>query len=292
MDLISPHIPDPIDLNALRTLYSSNRALKQRQIYVFNEVESILDHPTLPGELAINTTEKETIDLYCEYRAWISFSEALNRIWTTVELHKKDVNNSLELREFNIGFSNSSTIPNLHYANMALLLSYLVAIGVIPIRKNERENWFLVRQDSSYRAYAKGDYVQKLRLSTSSKNWHELIIALSQRMAIETQSDLPIDKVDCVRKARNYLHYSLLSSSSLLAQIGELYYGKCLSVSKQLCSAVFNILTSDIGLQSQNQSEKRFQQLMPECSNLITRYSNSASIITLQRKVPCLANLP
>ena len=245
----------------------------------------------MPGAFAITPDDKDLMDLYCRYRSWISFSEGLNRIWTTVEMHKQISDNGLKCDKFGIWFSNSSTIPNLHYANVAFLVSYLTALGVVPVRKG-RDDLFLIRQKSSFRGYKKGDYIRQLLGKASKENWHENLISVTKKIASETGSSLPLDNVDCVRKARNYLDYALLASSTPFSQIGEMYYGKCLSVSADLASAVFSVLSSELDIKSQNSSEGRFNQLLPVCSDLIKKYKTSNHIITLEREVPCLAYLP
>ena len=64
----------------------------------------------------------------------------------------------------------------------------------------------------------------------SKENWHESLISVTKKIASETGSSPPLDNVDCVRKARNYLDYALLASSTLFSQIGERYYGKCSTI--------------------------------------------------------------
>ena len=275
----------------IKNLYSHLGIPIQKQTYVFEDFEKLLKTSKLPGEFAITSSDKDLIDLYCLYRSWISFSEGLNRIWTTVEMHKQISDNGLKCNNFGIWFSNSSTIPNLHYANIAFLVSYLTALGVVPVRKGI-DDLFLIRQKSSFCGYKKGDYVRQLLGKASKGNWHENIILVTKKIASETGSSLPLDNVDCVRKARNYLDYALLASSTLFSQIGERYYGKCLSVSADLASAVFRVLSSELGIKSENASEGRFDQLLPVCRELIKKYKNSNRNKTLEREVPCLANLP
>lgn len=279
----------PILAEQIKGIYS-NISLTLNQEDTFNKVNEILGNIKPPCEFAKVSAEKELIDLYSMYRSWIMFSEGMNKIWPTVELHYKGIETQMKLKNFNIWFSNSLTIPALHYANIYFLLSFMTAFGLIPLRRNKMD-MFLIRQNSSYYAIMKSEYAKQQSLKASSDNWHVFTIKAAEDVAKESNIELPFSDIDCIRKARMYLDYEILTKPSLLAQIGELYYGKSLKVSINLAIRVYEILRTDLGQSPRNGADKRFEGLKPLCEELIKKYSTTWQNKTFDDDVPCFANL-
>ena len=105
------------------------------------------------------------------------------------------------------------------------------------------------------------------------------------------KTGLTLEDADCVRKARNYLNYSLLAAPSLLIQIGDKYIGSTLSVSSSIANFIFDLLIIQLGLKSQNNSEDRYKQLIPVCKNLETSLKRTSTFVALEKEIVCLANL-
>lgn len=279
----------PVSFQAVKRMYDNNPVTIDSQRQVFDQVEKVLSSIRIPGEFAKRKDDKDLIDLYCEYRSWVLFSEGLNKIWTTVELHKKNLDGELKLKEFNIWFSNSSTIPVLHYANISLLMSFITALGLVPRRVRDKE-LFLVRQRSSYFAVERKEYVKQCSIKVSDKNWHEIIIRVSEDTSRQTKFQLQFDQIDCVRRARNFLDYQILAKDALILQAGEKDFANCLKVSISLASDVFNFLTSNLGLEPRNRAEVRYRVLAATCNEIIENYSSKSSG-PLDKEVPCLAKM-
>ena len=281
----------PTNLAEIKKLYTKKIGiLNESQTYIFEKVDNLIQKRKLPGSVTSNESEMELIDLYRKYRTWITFSEGLNKLWTVVEFHEQISANPLKLDKFGIGFSNSSMIPNLHYANIAFLVSYLTALGIVPVRKCDKE-FFLIRQLSTYEAVSRSEYLKQNKLKAKSQNWHEVIISVSGDISLRMKTGLTLDGADCIRKTRNYLDYSLLATSTLLVQLGNRYIGRALSVTSSLASSIFDLLANQLGLKSQNNSEDRYDQLISACNKLATSLKEASSFITLEGKIPCLANL-
>ena len=159
----------PSTFASMKELYTNISIPRETQTHIFTKVNALIEEAKIPGSLASIKSEMKLIDLYRQYRAWISFSEGLNKLWTVVEFYEQIFANGLKLGKFGIGFSNSSTIPALHYANISFLLSYLTVLGVVPVRKRDKE-FFLIRQNSSYEAVPRSVYLKNNDIKANPKN--------------------------------------------------------------------------------------------------------------------------
>lgn len=280
---------NPINPDQIKMLYSTN-GIRLNQTKCFKRVDEILKGIKIPGEFANKPNEKEIMDLYCDYRSWIVFSEGMNKIWPTVELHLKELDGQMKVEGFHIWYSNSTTIPALHYANIYFLISFITAFGVVPLRI-KKEDVFLIRQGSSYYAIKKGEYI-KQRSLTKPDGWHEGMLKVAENVANESKITLPFREMDCIRKTRSFLDYQILAKEDLSAQIGELYFGKSLKLSMKLADTIYKVFTKDLGLSPRNKFDVRLSSLVQHSEKVINRYESKTQIIALEKVVPCLKKLP
>ena len=280
---------NPVNPDQIKTLYSTN-GTRLNQTNCFKRVDEILKGIKIPGEFANKPNEKEIMDLYCDYRSWIVFSEGMNKIWPTVELHLKELEGQMKVEGFHIWYSNSTTIPALHYANIYFLISFITAFGVVPLRI-KKEDVFLIRQGSSYYAIKKGEYI-KQRSLTKPDRWHEGMLKVAEDVAKESEITLPFQEIDCIGKARNFLDYQILTKEDLSFQIGELYFGKSLKLSMNLAYTIYKVFTKDLGLSPRNKFDVRLNSLVQHSEKVINRYESKTQIKALEKEVPCLKKLP
>ena len=257
---------NPVNPDQIKTLYSTN-GIRLNQTNCFKRVDEILKGIKIPGEFANKPNEKEIMDLYCDYRSWIVFSEGMNKIWPTVELHLKELDGQMKVEGFHIWYSNSTTIPALHYANIYFLISFITAFGVVPLRI-KKEDVFLIRQDSFFYSIEKEEYIKRRSLGNPD-GWHEVMLKVAEDVAKESKITLPFQEIGCIRKARNFLDYQILAKEDLSAQTGELYFGKSLKLSMNLAYKIYKVFTEDLGLSPRNGADKRLNNLVSVAEKII-----------------------
>lgn len=280
---------NPVNPDQIKTLYSTN-GIRLNQTNCFKRVDEILKGIKIPGEFANKPNEKEIMDLYCDYRSWIVFSEGMNKIWPTVELHLKELDGQMKVEGFHIWYSNSTTIPALHYANIYFLISFITAFGVVPLRI-KKEDVFLIRQDSFFYSIEKEEYIKRRSLGNPD-GWHEVMLKVAEDVAKESKITLPFQEIGCIRKARNFLDYQILAKEDLSAQTGELYFGKSLKLSMNLAYKIYKVFTEDLGLSPRNGADKRLNNLVSVAEKIIKGYESKTQIIALEKVVTCLKKLP
>lgn len=285
------YLPYPLDVYSLAELYKEVIGDRRNNSNIFQQFNEIIR--TAANITSLTEANQSVVNAYCVRRSSVVLSEGLNKIWATVELYSQLKGRCPICDSFNSGFLTSTTIPTLHYANMSLLISLLTLIGVILSRNRRGDQFIYLRQGDNLTKFSRTKYIRWLTGSNQGRgNWHQDLITIARNLLPNLPIIIEFDKLDCIRKIRNYLHYSILSSETLLAQFAEGNYTRCLKVSLDLADTIFKFLRSDLRITSFREDIfKRYEQLNKKGQELISYYNRSLAQLSRVPDCHCINDL-
>lgn len=155
-------------------------------------------------------------------------NEACNKIWTTCEMNFHLSSHGREdwlCRVFSSGFSPSSTIPTLYYADISSMISILSFFGVGSFRIREgkkTKSYDLVRTAEGFRIVERQEHVKTL-IGRGIRGWHEQVAHLYEGLS-ENGIHLPRTNMRNFRSLkadREDFHYGLLTKTTMEGAYGE-----------------------------------------------------------------------
>jgi hypothetical protein len=224
-------LPEPNNIKQIALMYSLNKFFGSKKEWLVKGLSIDKYIPKLTNGVQPSSQEYHKLNLYFLYRAMHQANESCNKLWATIETYYHVSHDRCLCKKFDAGFLASSTIPNLHYANLSALISLLSLYGVCSwIQKAQRIRYFnIIRTGQGLFLIERIKWLTNL-FGTSKSGWHTQVLQTYEGLrskAIELpEIDLKGSKE--LLRERTRLHYEVLGQTSMHEIHGTNIYFKFL----------------------------------------------------------------
>ena len=169
----------------------------------------------------------EVLNQHLYLRACNQVNEACNKLWATCELyHHLSTNDRAGwlCDSFSPGFSPSSTIPTLYYADISSLLAILSFFGVGSFRVKEKRwtSYDVVRCAEGFQIEERATHLKSLT-NKPFRGWHDQVALLYECLQA---NGIGLPKINMgnfsrLKQDRMAFHYGLLTKTTMDGAFGE-----------------------------------------------------------------------
>jgi hypothetical protein len=227
-------MPEPSNIERIGLMYSLNKFFGSRKEWLVKGLPIDQYIPKLTkGIRDTSSPEYHKLNLYFLYRAMHQANEACNKLWATVETYYHVNHDECLCKRFSSEFLASSTIPNLHYANMSALISLLSLYGVCSwVQKGRKIRYFnIIRTGQGLFLVERVKWLTGI-FGNSKTGWHTQVLQTYEGLL---GKGLELPNIDLkgskeLLRERTTLHYDVLGQTSMHEIHGTQVYLKFIPI--------------------------------------------------------------